>query len=55
MKRYNSTVKHLLEVKWFKESTTTSSLWYPPRLKRDISLIDRIDGKQIQPKTSEIF
>ena len=51
MKRHNSTVKHLLEAKRFKESTTTSTLWdFTPPEERYLTYIDRIDGEQIQLK-----
>ena len=56
MKRHNSTVKHLLEVKRFKESTTTSTLWdltLPEE--RSLTYIDRIDREQIQPKPLKHF
>ena len=56
MKRHNSTVKHLLEVKRFKESTTTSTLWdLTPPEERYLTYIDRIDGEQIQPKPVKYF
>ena len=51
MKRHNSTVKHLLEAKRFKASTTTSTLWdLTPPEERYLTYIDRIDGEHIQPK-----
>ena len=56
MKRHNSTVKHLLEVKRFKEATTTSPLWdLTPPEERYLTYIDRIDGEQIQPKPLKHF
>ena len=56
MKRHNSTVKHLLEVKRFKESTTTSTLWdLTPPEERYLTYIDRIDDEQIQPKPVKHF
>ena len=56
MKKHNSTVKHLLEVKRFKESTTTSTLWdLTPPEERYLTYIDRIDEEQIQPKPVKHF
>ena len=56
MKRHNSTVKHLLEAKRFKESTTMSTLWdLSPPEERYLTYIDRIDGEQIQPKPVKYF
>ena len=56
MKRHNSTVKHLLEAKRFKESTRTSTLWdLTPPEERYLTYIDIIDGEQIQPKPVKYF
>ena len=56
MKRHKSTVKHLLEAKSFKESTTMSTLWdLTPPEERYLTYIDRIDGEQIQPKPVKHF
>ena len=57
MKRHNNTVKHLLEVKRFKESTMqTSTLWditLPEE--RYLTFIDSIDKEQIQPEPEKYF
>ena len=59
LKRHNTTVKHLLEVKRFKECTkqmATSTLWdLTPEKERDLTFIDHIDLVQTQPKPEKFF
>ena len=60
LKRHTSTVKHLLEVKRFKESTAemaqTSTLWdITPAKERYLTFIDHINPEQTQPKPERFF
>ena len=59
LKRHNTTVKHLLEVKRFKESTEqmdTSMLWdITPTNERYLTFIDYINPEQTQPRSERFF
>ena len=58
MKRHNVTVKHLLEVKRFKESTErmASTLWdITPNNERYLTFIDYINPEQTQPRPERYF
>ena len=58
MKRHNTTVRHLLEAKKFKESLAdmTSQLWdITPQNERYLTFIDTIDEAQIQPNPERFF
>ena len=59
LKRHNTTVKHLLEVKRFKESTKQmdmSTLWdITPTNGRYLTFIDHIDPEQTQPRPERFF
>ena len=58
MKRHNTTVRHLLEAKKFKDSlaNTTSHLWdITPQNERYLTFLDTIDEAQIQPQSREIL
>ena len=58
MKRHNTTVRHLLEAKKFKESLAdmTSHLWdITPQNERYLTFIDTIDEAQIQPNPERFY
>ena len=58
MKRHNTTARHLLEAKKFKESLAdmTSHLWdITPQNERYLTFIDTIDEAQIQPNPERFF
>ena len=59
LKRHNTMVKHLLEVKRFKESTKQmemSTLWdIIPTNERYFTFIDYIDSEQMQPRPERFF
>ena len=59
LKRHNTTVKHLLEEKRFKESTEqmdTSTLWdITLTNERYLTFIDYIDPEQTQPRPERFF
>ena len=58
MKRHNTTVRHLLEAKKFKESLAdvTSHLWdITPQNERYLTFIDTIDEAQIPTQSREIL
>ena len=59
LKRHNTTVKHLLEMKRFKESTEqmdTSMLWdITPMNERYLTFIDYINPEQTQPRPERFF
>ena len=58
LKRHNVTVKHLLEVKRFKESTEqmASTLWdITPNNERYLTFIDYINSEQTQPRPERYF
>ena len=58
MKKHNTTVRHLLEAKKFKESLAdmTSHLWdITPQNERYLTFIDTIDEAQIQPNPEKFF
>ena len=58
MKRHNTTVRHLLEAKKFKDSLAnmTSHLWdITPQKERYLTFIDTIDEAQIQPNPEKFF